>query len=116
MRLRGVVRHEAQAVTVLTQLPDGLGATSDRLAGDMENSVDVEQNGRHRRRVYSGHPDSDDPRFGDRTALLAVERIGRPTCAEDRDARRGELRRRGFDGAHGNPEGARGTPGGTGDP
>ena len=37
------------------QLPDRLRCPWDRLPGDVENAVDVEQNGRHARRVYSAH-------------------------------------------------------------
>ncbi len=53
----------------------------------MQHTVHVEQNRGHGRRVYS---------VGTAVPLLTVERAGRPACAEELDAGRGDLRRRGL--------------------
>ena len=47
-----VVRDEAQPVALAAQLGDRLRRAGDRLPGDVQHAVDVEQNGRHRLRVY----------------------------------------------------------------
>ena len=41
-------------MTVGAQSLDALGRAGNRLAGDVQDTVDVDENGRHRRRVYSG--------------------------------------------------------------
>jgi hypothetical protein len=48
-RARGVVGDEPQPVPVGAQALDSVDRTGDRLAGDMEDAVDVEQNGGHAR-------------------------------------------------------------------
>ena len=53
-RPRRVVRDEAQGMTVGAQALDALGRAGNRLAGDVQDAIDVDENGRHRRRVYSG--------------------------------------------------------------
>src|SRR4029453_4228372 len=104
-----VVGYETQPVPVLAKLPHGLRRTSDRNPGDLKNPVDVQQNGGHGRRVYSGDQDGGAPRFGDRAALLALARPRRPARSEERDAGGSDLRSGGFLGAHAGPEGARGS-------
>ena len=45
----GVVRHEAEGVALPAKPGDGLDGAGDRLAGDMEDAVDIEQDAGHRR-------------------------------------------------------------------
>jgi hypothetical protein len=56
----------------------------------MQDAVDVQENCRHGHRVYS---------LGDRLPVLTVQRAGRSACAEELDACRGAIRRRGLVGA-----------------
>ena len=96
----GGVRDEAQPMAVFAQAPHGVGGAGDRLAGDVQDAVDVEENCRHdRSRVYSRHPQRRSPACRDRVAHVAFERAGRPARAEVGDARRGGLRRRGVERA-----------------
>ena len=53
-RPRRVVRDEAQDMTIGPQALDAFGCAGNRRAGDVQDTVDVDENGRHRRRVYSG--------------------------------------------------------------
>ena len=108
-----VVGDEAEPVPVGAQPRDRLRRARDRLARDVEDAVDVEQNAR----PWSGESirvtrSVSMPARRDRAALLALERPGRPARAEDRDARRGDLRRRGLVGADRGAEAARGREGG----
>src|SRR5262249_2703855 len=93
-RLGGVVGHEAEPVAVLAQPLDRLGAARDRLARDVEDAVDVQQNRRHGRRVYSRDAIGRPP--AERGALphVALERSRRPARTEVGDGRGGALRRR----------------------
>ena len=84
-RHRGRVRDEAEAVPRVTETPDRVHGPRDRLAGNVQDTVDVEQNRRHGLRVYS---------VGTDVPLLPVERARRPARAEELDAGRGALRRR----------------------
>ena len=89
-RHRRRVRDEADPVAGGAQPPDGVDGSGDRLAGDVQHAVHVEQNRRHGRRVYS---------LGSRLPVLPVERPRRPARAEELDPRRGAVRRRGLGGA-----------------
>ena len=46
-RARRVVGDEAECVTRAAKLRDGLRGAGDRLPGDVQHAVDVEQNARH---------------------------------------------------------------------
>ena len=81
------VRDEPEPVAGASEAAHGIDRTGDRLAGDMQHTVHVEQNRRHGRRVYS---------VGTPVPLLTVERAGRAACSEELDTGRGDLRRRGF--------------------
>ena len=75
-RPRGVVRDETQPVAGLAELatasaPPGIGSPE-----TWRTAVDVQQNRSHGARVYSGHPLGRPAPFGDRAALLALERAG----------------------------------------
>src|SRR5205085_5431898 len=94
----GVVRDETQAVPVTPQLFHRLRAAGDGLARDVEDPVEVEENGGHRRRLYPRHALGRDSARRDRAAFLALERARRTACAEDRNAGRSTLRHRGFVG------------------
>src|SRR5262245_8995599 len=91
---------------VLAQPPHSLADSVDRAARDVEDTVDVQENGGHGARVYSRHALGLHPALGDRPALLPVEWSGRPARAEERNAGRSDLRRRGLVGAHVTPEAA----------
>ena len=86
-RHRGRVRDEADAVPGVAQAAHRVDRAGDRLTRNVQHPVHVEQNRRHGRRVYS---------VGSPLPLLAVERAGRPARAEELDAGRGALRRRGL--------------------
>ena len=45
----GVVRHEAERVALPAEPGDGVDGAGNRLAGDVEDAVDVEQDAGHRR-------------------------------------------------------------------
>ena len=88
-----VVRDETQPVARLAQLLDRVRRPRDRFPRDLKDALDVQQNGRHGRRVYSGHALGEHPPVGDRAALLALERTGRPARPEDRVAGGSGVRR-----------------------
>jgi hypothetical protein len=46
--MRGVVGDKPEPVAGLAQPRDGLRAAEDRVAGDVEDAVDVQQDGAHR--------------------------------------------------------------------
>ena len=52
---RRVVRHEAKGVTGVAQPRNRVLCAGDRDPGDMQHPVDVQENARHGRGVYSGH-------------------------------------------------------------
>ena len=71
------------------------GAPGIGLPRDVQDTVDVQENRRHPHRVYSGaRRGSRSPSSEIELALLALERPRRAARPEDRDPRRGGLRRR----------------------
>src|SRR5262245_2857182 len=99
-----VIGDKAQAVAGLAQILDRLRGTWNSAPRDLEHALDVQQNGRHGRRVYSGDALGEPPPVGDRAAVLALERTGRPARSEDRIESRGGLRRRDVERTHGATE------------
>ena len=95
-RARGGVRDEAQPVPRVTQGAHRGDRSRDRRAGNVQHTVHVKENCSHGRRVYS---------LRDRLPLLTLERPGRAARAEELDARRGAVRRRGVDGPDAPPSG-----------
>ena len=97
-------------VTKRRRCPSALGhrdpGARHGLARHVQDAVNVEQNRRHAPRVYSRPPRTCDPAGRDRHSHVALQRAGRPARPEDRDPRRGELRRRCFGDAHQPAEGA----------
>ena len=70
-----VVGDEAEAVT-FSRSDRGVGGAGHRLARNVQDAVDVQQNRGHRTRVYSGAQPAGDPRRGDRLPLLALSGPG----------------------------------------
>ena len=101
-----------EPVSVHTQPGHRLDRARDRLAGDMEDAVDVEQNGGHAGGVYSGDALGRAPARRGGASLLALERARRTTRQHGRDAGRGGAGRRIHHGADGAPETARAREGG----
>ena len=61
----------------LARAAERVGRAGNRLAGDVQHTVDVEENCRHDRfRVYSGHEERRAPRSEIELRTLAVERTG----------------------------------------
>src|SRR5262249_26999589 len=83
-----------------SDLLDRRGGSGDRRARNVQDAVDVQENGGHGQRVYS---------LRSRVPLLAARGSGRPARAEDLDARRGPVRRRGLGGPHSGGAGTRPT-------
>ena len=104
--LRRAVRDEADPVPVGTKPPNGVAPAGDRFARNVEDSVDVQQNCGHGRRVYSRDPFGRSPAGRGAAPLLAFERARRTARAEVRDSRRSGLRRRSPRRADRRPEAA----------
>ena len=74
----------------LAEPRDGLGGAGDRLAGDVQDAVDVEENAGHRAgSLFVSRARVSIPLGRDRAPGLAVERARRPARQHGRDAGRG---------------------------
>ena len=101
------VRHEPQPVAVRAQTAYRVGGAGDRFAGNVQNTVDVEQNRSHDRfRVYSGHEErrrsasrrSSCGRRARAAPAASMRRSPRPgsrRCSTSRRRRRSPTRRSG---------------------
>src|SRR6185312_8214727 len=98
-RARRRVRDEAEPVSGLAETAYRIGRTRQRLTGDVQDAVHVEQNRGHERRLYSRHAFSRLAPGRGGAAGLPFERAGWAARAEVRDAGRRGLRRRGVERA-----------------